>query len=367
MNNKEIGKFIKELRIKAGLSQKELADMIYVSREAVSKWETGKNMPTYDIILILADLFKVSVDEILLGEKKNSKTNKTEIIKSIYDDKIRLTKRLQRRTKILITSIIFFALSFFIYYFLNSYDSVKVYLVRSSDSEIILNNGILVLTSEKIYFRLGNIIYTDKDKITGVEVYYDCNSDSRLLYSTDMIDDVLVIDYLGSGEYFEVENKNLKLNNLYMKLTLGDIEKTVKLSLENDYSNNHLFFKKSQRNFGKEVITKETSYENREFMERLKTKFERNEDNIYSYVIKDKGIEYNYIFYEGDLSRLNIEFKENNLSYMYKLMLDDSTAVYYVFDGNGQIDGDIFNFDLEKEPTTEQESKLINLIKKIDK
>ena len=182
-----------------------------------------------------------------------------------------------------------------------------------------------------------------------------------------MIDDVLVIDYLGSGEYFEVENKNLKLNNLYMKLTLGDIEKTVKLSLENDYSNNHLFFKKSQRNFGKEVITKETSYENREFMERLKTKFERNEDNIYSYVIKDKGIEYNYIFYEGDLSRLNIEFKENNLSYMYKLMLDDSTAVYYVFDGNGQIDGDIFNFDLEKEPTTEQESKLINLIKKIDK
>ena len=309
MNNKEIGKFIKELRIKAGLSQKELADMIYVSREAVSKWETGKNMPTYDIILILADLFKVSVDEILLGEKKNSKTNKT-------------------------------------------------------DSEIILNNGILVLTSEKIYFRLGNIIYTDKDKITGVEVYYDCNSDSRLLYSTDMIDDVLVIDYLGSGEYFEVENKNLKLNNLYMKLTLGDIEKTVKLSLENDYSNNHLFFKKSQRNFGKEVITKETSYENREFMERLKTKFERNEDNIYSYVIKDKGIEYNYIFYEGDLSRLNIEFKENNLSYMYKLMLDDSTAVYYVFDGNGQIDGDIFNFDLEKEPTTEQESKLINLIKK---
>ena len=153
MNNKEIGKFIKELRIKAGLSQKELADMIYVSREAVSKWETGKNMPTYDIILILADLFKVSVDEILLGEKKNSKTNKTEIIKSIYDDKIRLTKRLQRITKILITSIIFFALSFFIYYFFNSYDSVKVYLVRSSDSEIILNNGILVLTSEKIYFR----------------------------------------------------------------------------------------------------------------------------------------------------------------------------------------------------------------------
>ena len=88
MNNKEIGKFIKELRIKAGLSQKELADMIYVSREAVSKWETGKNVPTYDIILILADLFKVSVDEILLGEKKNSKTNKTEIIKKIEAGKI---------------------------------------------------------------------------------------------------------------------------------------------------------------------------------------------------------------------------------------------------------------------------------------
>ena len=68
MNNKEIGKFIKELRIKAGLSQKELADMIYVSREAVSKWETGKNMPTYDIILkYIAD----ASEELKKQDKRN--------------------------------------------------------------------------------------------------------------------------------------------------------------------------------------------------------------------------------------------------------------------------------------------------------
>lgn len=56
---------IRELRRKSGLSQEELADKLDVSRQAVSKWETGAAVPTTDTLVDLADLFSVSLDYLL--------------------------------------------------------------------------------------------------------------------------------------------------------------------------------------------------------------------------------------------------------------------------------------------------------------
>lgn len=55
------------LRKKMGLSQEELANKIGVSRQAVSKWESGQSMPDLDKIIALSDLFGVSTDYILKG------------------------------------------------------------------------------------------------------------------------------------------------------------------------------------------------------------------------------------------------------------------------------------------------------------
>ena len=81
MDNMRIGNFIKELRNELGLSQGELAEKVYITREAISKWENGKSIPTYDSLLTLASLFNVSIDELLLRKRKNDKINKEEIIK----------------------------------------------------------------------------------------------------------------------------------------------------------------------------------------------------------------------------------------------------------------------------------------------
>jgi transcriptional regulator with XRE-family HTH domain len=50
MNPEKIGQFIKEIRVKNNLTQKDLADKYNVTYQAVSKWENGKNLP--DILLI---------------------------------------------------------------------------------------------------------------------------------------------------------------------------------------------------------------------------------------------------------------------------------------------------------------------------
>lgn len=69
MNQEKIGKFIANQRKKENLTQLELAEKLSVSDRAVSKWERGKSMPDSAIMLNLCKILKISVNELLYGEK----------------------------------------------------------------------------------------------------------------------------------------------------------------------------------------------------------------------------------------------------------------------------------------------------------
>lgn len=60
-----IGSTITELRTARGLTQQAFADLLYVSRELVSKWENGTRRPDYDMIERLAQVLEVSPDAIV--------------------------------------------------------------------------------------------------------------------------------------------------------------------------------------------------------------------------------------------------------------------------------------------------------------
>lgn len=62
MNTKEI---IHELRTKHGLSQDELAEKVFVTRQAVSRWETGETVPNTETLKLLSKLFNVSINTLL--------------------------------------------------------------------------------------------------------------------------------------------------------------------------------------------------------------------------------------------------------------------------------------------------------------
>lgn len=55
------GQTIAQLRTKANMTQEQLAAALFVSRDLVSKWETGKSPPNYQMILKLSELFSVDV------------------------------------------------------------------------------------------------------------------------------------------------------------------------------------------------------------------------------------------------------------------------------------------------------------------
>lgn len=64
----EVGTQIKKYRNDRKLSQEELAEKIYVSRQTISNWETGKNYPDIHSLLLLSTLFNVSLDQLIKGD-----------------------------------------------------------------------------------------------------------------------------------------------------------------------------------------------------------------------------------------------------------------------------------------------------------
>ena len=60
---------LQELRKSRGLTQEELAEGLYVSRTAVSKWESGRGYPSIDSLKEISSYFSVSIDDLLSGEK----------------------------------------------------------------------------------------------------------------------------------------------------------------------------------------------------------------------------------------------------------------------------------------------------------
>jgi transcriptional regulator with XRE-family HTH domain len=65
----EFNEKLQELRKSKGLTQEELAEALYVSRTAISKWESGRGYPNIDSLKEISKFFSVTIDELLSGEQ----------------------------------------------------------------------------------------------------------------------------------------------------------------------------------------------------------------------------------------------------------------------------------------------------------
>lgn len=71
MNQEKTGKFIAQCRKEQGLTQALLAERLGISDRAVSKWETGRNMPDASIMLELCEVLNININELFSGERLN--------------------------------------------------------------------------------------------------------------------------------------------------------------------------------------------------------------------------------------------------------------------------------------------------------
>ena len=82
----EVGNQIKKYRQSINLTQEELAEKIYVTRQTVSNWEYGKNYPDLNSLIMLCDLFNISLDILVKGDV-------IEMKKQVVQDDVRKFKR----------------------------------------------------------------------------------------------------------------------------------------------------------------------------------------------------------------------------------------------------------------------------------
>ena len=79
---------LQELRKIRGLTQEELAEALFVSRTAISKWESGRGYPSIDSLKEISRYFSVSIDDLLSGDQlifiAEKKTNQISIVYATY-------------------------------------------------------------------------------------------------------------------------------------------------------------------------------------------------------------------------------------------------------------------------------------------
>ena len=146
MDLNKISNFIKEKRKELGITQEELANKLFVTEKAISRWETGRGTPDISLLLPLSKELKVDVSELLNGEEnKNSKNEVEQLIKykeitesNIYNFQFKLT-------------IFFYVLSIL---------SFLIYLRFEYDPNIEVNYFIrlFIIVVASIFIMIGNKI-----------------------------------------------------------------------------------------------------------------------------------------------------------------------------------------------------------------
>lgn len=244
MDLQKIGDFIMKLRKKNKLTQSGLASLVFVARETVGKWERGINPPDAHSLVLLAELFNVSVNEILAGEYIND-SNKEKIhtlALNIISNNTKNQKKKRRHLAIIVAIII---MAFLFTYFIYNFNSMRVYIVTGENEEYCLSRSLIVISKQKSYIQIGSIINKEKKKNIAsekdykVSVYYEDNNEDKLIFSS-MGSEPL---YTNLNNQEEDNYKELlpMLEHLYLVIEDESETSKIKLNTRLDYVNNHLF------------------------------------------------------------------------------------------------------------------------------
>lgn len=259
MEENNFSTFIKELRMEKGLSQEELAKALYVHRTTVNKWENDNVIPLNDKLLLIADYFDISVDELLNGKRSDINTASSTRNNTIVE----LIKSKTKSQKLLIYSVLvtlILILGFLTYYFISNYNSVKVYILYGENENIRTRDGLLFFSKDKVYFRPGNF-YDNNDNIVDVDLirlyYFDASGDEVILLTGS--DKELYVEIEKSKEAFI--DRIYKNEKFYMDACYKNSCQKMELSYFNDFSNDNLINNevenKSVRKLNMKVKSKE--------------------------------------------------------------------------------------------------------------
>lgn len=157
------GDYLKELRLKNNLTQKDLGDLVHYSDKNISKWEQGKSFPQDDKTLNdLAAALGVDKKDLICGGKH-----------SIFESKIFKFGILG----IVIVTIIVVAVALI--------TKTRVYLIKADNKDIYIENGNYIVNHDYVNFSINYIDTNNSNEIEEIELYKYVNNKPILLHRTN--------------------------------------------------------------------------------------------------------------------------------------------------------------------------------------
>ena len=226
MNQEKIGKFILDLRKQNKMTQKEFADKLNVTAQAVSKWENGRGIPDIEILHKISTEFNVNIDSILSGEKERKK----------------------KSTKYIIVSLLILVLVGAIIYLLLNSNDYSFTDIKSTSNNFNVNGG-AAYSSDKNSIYISKIEYLNGDeeeKYVGMEcTLYEShdNLEEKVSQCGSLKDEKqtpktlseLLTDTEFKVDNFSCTSNNIKNSNLYISINVLDTKgkiTTYKVPLE---------------------------------------------------------------------------------------------------------------------------------------
>ena len=230
----KVGNFIKELRKKNNLTQKDLANKYGVTYQAVSKWERGINIP--DIILLreMSKDFNISLENILDGEIKDDKENNNERL--IYPYIFGMV------------GFIFIILLVILMFLKTGTDSSFSFKTLSTTCEEFKVTGALAYDNRKSSINISNIHYCGGDDDTvydeiSCELYEEEGKEKTLISKCNREGESEKLeDYLKDVEIkvddYEQKCKSYTHNKLYLEIKASKDNKTTVYQIDLKLNNN---------------------------------------------------------------------------------------------------------------------------------
>lgn len=328
IDNEKVGKFIEKLRKEKGLTQQELAEKLSVTNQAVSKWESGKNLPDIAIQRRICDACNITMEELHAGGRDVDKREKT--------------KQLKKENKAFLIIILFLIpiMTFFIVYFALNFRALKIYYSNSNitnEENGVRANLLILKLPRKLIIFINNIQphnYEVKDSdLVSLKLY---SGDKKLLSSSMIKNDIFEVDNYGAFDYknfkivLEVNTIDNETKTFESKFRL--VKYTKKENNEDKYESNSLNYLSSSE-IGKKLINDGYT---------LKDK------DIYEKKEKSEGKTLNVVY---DLEHEKIDIWYIHNEFTEKIIVDYQLNVFQtVVFNNNDIDNvsEKYIFDLKK-------------------
>lgn len=329
----EFATTIYRIRQERKLTQKEIGDIIGVSDRTISKWENGTTVPDLCQIRNICKKLEISPSLLIKSEKKLS-DNITNLRRKIGKILNYILHNI-----FLITFILVFIL--LLLYFINNYNSIKIYDLKYDSENISFENGYLFKT------KVTNILIINDIKInkikynpidTKVKLYTLVNGDKKIIYTSENLNNIYIEENKSGADLLSKDVIESIKQNLYLLIETTDENNNeynyeCQITFKEKYNNNKLLYKSYIKN--NSVDTLGFPFDNLIDSQKINNKstkvMSKNNNNANN--LTSLGYEYdkeNDVYFKVDENtKIEYQVKTKNLVVERKKKSNSKNMIYY--------------------------------------